>query len=156
MTEQDTHSNPDEEDALFRLLRQIDLTPEASQRDIASAIGVSLGRLNAQLRTATADGFIKISERQSSDKRQRFSYVLTQRGAESKAQLTDRFLDRKRAEFNALYAELTGSSRQDMPPSNRTLTMTNNLAPIPELFVSYDSAQKMKMEAAELLSLIHI
>ena len=27
-----------------------------------------------------------------------------------------------------------------------------NLAPIPELFVSYDSAQKMKLEAAELTS----
>ena len=30
--------------------------------------------------------------------------------------------------------------------------MQNNLAPIPELFVSYDSAQKMKLEAAELVS----
>ena len=30
--------------------------------------------------------------------------------------------------------------------------MQNNLAPIPELYVSYDSAQKMKMEAADLTS----
>ncbi|MEM9785146.1 MAG: adenylyltransferase, partial [Pseudomonadota bacterium] len=28
----------------------------------------------------------------------------------------------------------------------------DNLAPIPELFVSYDSAQKMKLEAADLVS----
>ncbi|HAB75943.1 MAG TPA: hypothetical protein DCE64_01645, partial [Planktomarina temperata] len=30
--------------------------------------------------------------------------------------------------------------------------MQNNLTPIPELYVSYDSAQKMKLEAAELTS----
>jgi sulfate adenylyltransferase len=30
--------------------------------------------------------------------------------------------------------------------------MQNNLTPIPELYVSYDSAQKIKMEAAELVS----
>ncbi|MFC3614002.1 bifunctional sulfate adenylyltransferase/adenylylsulfate kinase [Lutimaribacter marinistellae] len=32
------------------------------------------------------------------------------------------------------------------------MTMLANLAPIPELYVSYDSAQKMKAEAAELVS----
>ena len=30
--------------------------------------------------------------------------------------------------------------------------MENNLAPIPELYVSYDSAQKLKVEAADLVS----
>ena len=30
--------------------------------------------------------------------------------------------------------------------------MQNNLAPIPELYVSYESAQKLKVEAAELVS----
>jgi sulfate adenylyltransferase len=32
------------------------------------------------------------------------------------------------------------------------MSMPENLAPIPELFVSYDSAQKLKIEAAELVS----
>lgn len=32
------------------------------------------------------------------------------------------------------------------------MTMLSNLAPIPELFVSYDSAQKLKVEAADLTS----
>jgi len=32
------------------------------------------------------------------------------------------------------------------------MSMLSNLAPIPELFVSYDSAQKLKGEAAELVS----
>ena len=32
------------------------------------------------------------------------------------------------------------------------MTMLPNLAPIPELFVSYDSAQKLKVEAGQLVS----
>ncbi|MEX0366733.1 MAG: bifunctional sulfate adenylyltransferase/adenylylsulfate kinase [Ruegeria sp.] len=32
------------------------------------------------------------------------------------------------------------------------MTMLSNLAPIPELYVSYDSAQKLKVEAADLIS----
>ena len=32
------------------------------------------------------------------------------------------------------------------------MTMLSNLAPIPELYVSYESAQKLKVEASELTS----
>ncbi|MFO7805491.1 MAG: bifunctional sulfate adenylyltransferase/adenylylsulfate kinase [Paracoccaceae bacterium] len=143
----------DEEEALFRLLRQLDLAPASSQRDIAAALGVSLGRLNAQLKDAVAAGLIKIGDRDSPDRRKRVAYGLTARGAAEKSRLTDRFLARKFAEYDALHAELTGSASAYVPSSNRTHPMQNNLAPIPELYVSYDSAQKMKMEAADLTSL---
>jgi hypothetical protein len=43
-----------EEDLLFRLLRQLDAAPDASQRATAGALGVSLGRLNALLRARPA------------------------------------------------------------------------------------------------------
>ncbi len=142
----------DEEDVLFRLLRQIDLSPDASQRAIAQAIGVSLGRLNGHLKAAIADGFIQTSDSKSTDKRSRVSYLLTLKGASQKARLTDRFLARKFAEYDALHAELTGAASGQMPPHNRNTIMENNLAPIPELYVSYDSAQKLKVEAADLVS----
>ena len=142
----------EDEDLLFRLLRQVDLAPEASQRVTAQAIGVSLGRLNTTLRAATESGFIKVTERDGPDKRQRYSYSLTPRGGSEKNRLTNAFLARKFAEYDALYAELTGTHTGLTPFSDRTKLMENNLAPIPELFVSYDSAQKMKMEAAELTS----
>ncbi|MEJ6746754.1 MAG: bifunctional sulfate adenylyltransferase/adenylylsulfate kinase, partial [Yoonia sp.] len=38
------------------------------------------------------------------------------------------------------------------PFKHRTKLMQNNLAPVPELYVSYDSSQKMKLEAADLTS----
>ena len=85
---------------MFRLLRELDVSPDASQRAIAANLGVSLGRLNALLRDATAAGFVKIGDKDSTDKRQRYSYTLTTRGAGEKNRLTDQFLARKFAEYD--------------------------------------------------------
>ncbi|MEL6913711.1 MAG: bifunctional sulfate adenylyltransferase/adenylylsulfate kinase [Pseudomonadota bacterium] len=144
--------SPLHEDQLFKLLRQLDTAPGASQRALAAAIGVSLGRLNGLLKEATDAGLVKITESASHDKRQRMAYALTPRGAGEKNRLTDTFLKRKFAEYDALHAELTGTTSGLSPAKHGSRLMQNNLAPIPELYVSYDSAQKMKMEAAELTS----
>ena len=142
----------DEDGNVFRLLRQLDLAPEASQRSIAEALGLSLGTLNTRLKSAEAAGFIKISERSGPDRRQRFAYVLTPRGAAEKNRLTESFLARKLAEYEALHAELTGTASGLVPIKHRTELMQNNLAPISELYVSYESAQKLKVEAGNLVS----
>ncbi|MEO0655519.1 MAG: bifunctional sulfate adenylyltransferase/adenylylsulfate kinase, partial [Pseudomonadota bacterium] len=143
----------DQEDQLFRLLRQLDAAPDASQRATAQALGISLGRLNSQLHTAVEAGFVRLTDRNSPDRRQRVAYALTSKGAAQKARLVDRFLARKRDEYNALHAELTGSEGPLRIPGNRTVSMQiTNHAPIPELYVSYDSAQKLKVEAGDLPS----
>jgi sulfate adenylyltransferase len=142
----------EEEDLRFRLLRQLDIASDASQRATAAAVGVSLGKLNALLKAAIDAKFVKITERAGADKRKRFAYSLTPRGASEKNRLTNAFLTRKFAEYDALHAELTGTNTGFTPFSDRTKLMQNNLAPIPELYVSFDSAQKMKMDAAELTS----
>ena len=140
------------DDQLFRLLHQLDIAPDASQRTTAGALGVSLGRLNAQLRAATDAGLVTVADRSGPDKRQRFKYELTSRGATEKIRLTDSFLVRKLEEYDALHAELTGTTSGLLALKKRTPLMLSNLAPIPELFVSYDSAQKLKVEAADLTS----
>ncbi|WP_027244435.1 bifunctional sulfate adenylyltransferase/adenylylsulfate kinase [Leisingera daeponensis] len=152
MPETLTTSTPDEQDLLFRLLRQLDAAPDASQRTTAAALGISLGRLNTLLRSAAEGGLVTVSARPGPDKRQRFAYSLTTRGAAEKVRLTDQFLARKLAEYNALHAELTGSASGLPPLKHRTNPMQSNLAPIPELYVSYESAPKLKVEAADLVS----
>ena len=139
-------------DDLFRLLRQVDLTPDAPQRQMARGLGVSLGRFNTQLRKAVEDGLIRVGPRDSTDKRQRMGYALTPRGAAEKNRLVDAFLKRKFQEYDALHAELTGHATGLSPLKPRSNAMQSNLTPIPELYVSYDSAQKLKMEAADLTS----
>jgi sulfate adenylyltransferase len=142
----------DEEAALFRLLRQINIAPGASQRAIAGTLGVSLGRINGQLKAAIASGFVQTSDHAGQDRRKRVTYLLTHKGATEQARLTDRFLARKFAEYDALHAELTGNSSGYVPPNHRTTLMQNNLSPIPELYVSYESAQKLKVDAGNLVS----
>ena len=149
MTTLTQHRSVEDED---HLLRQLDLAPLASQRALAAALNVSLGRLNAQLRWATEHGFIKITDSDNADKRKRVAYAITPRGGSEKNRLTDAFLKRKFAEYDALHAELTGTTTGLSPFKHRTKLMQNNLAPIPELYVSFDSAQKMKMDAADLTS----
>ncbi|AHM04337.1 Sulfate adenylyltransferase, dissimilatory-type / Adenylylsulfate kinase [Roseibacterium elongatum DSM 19469] len=141
-----------EDDQLFRLLRQLDTAPDASQRATAQALGISLGRLNAQLRAVAEAGLVRITDRPGPDKRQRYAYALTSRGAAEKARLTDRFLARKLAEYDALHAELTGSGSGFLSSKPRIQVMQNHHAPIQELYVSPDSAQKLKREAADLPS----
>ncbi|RYH08634.1 bifunctional sulfate adenylyltransferase/adenylylsulfate kinase [Tropicimonas sp. IMCC6043] len=143
---------PEEEDLLFRLLRQLDREPEASQRSTAAALGISLGRLNAVLRATAAAGLVKITERAGPDRRQRFAYSITARGAAEQSRLRDEFLARKFAEYDALHAELTGTTSGLTPSKARTKPMQPIHAPIPELYVSYESAQKLKVEAADLPS----
>ena len=139
-------------DLLFRLLRQLERMPGASQRATAEALGISLGRLNSHLRAASDAGLITVNDRPGPDRRQRFAYALTPEGAALKDQLVQTFLTRKFAEYAALHAELTGSAADLVPLKYRSNLMHSNLAPIPELYVSYDSAQKLKVEAGDLVS----
>ena len=74
------------------------------------------------------------------------------RGGAEKSRLTEKFLARKLAEYDALHIELTGTTTGLNLIKSRTQLMQNNLSPIPELFVSYQSAQKFKVEATELTS----
>lgn len=152
MTAPKSNISAAEEDMRFRLLRQLDTTPDATQRATAEALGISLGRLNTLLRKTAEQGLIDISARDGPDKRQRYAYAITARGAAEKNRLTDQFLKRKFAEYEALHAELTGTTSGLVPFNSRMQIMQNNLAPIPELYVSYESAQKMKTEAADLVS----
>ena len=144
--------NTEEQDQLFRLLRQLEINPGAAQRQMAAALSISLGRLNTLLRMATDVGLVERSTKKSTDKRQRIAYVLTSRGASEKIQLTETFLSRKFAEYDALHDELTGTTSGLSTLTNRTKLMQTNLSPIPELFVSHESAQKLKVEAGNLTS----
>ncbi|WP_425037736.1 bifunctional sulfate adenylyltransferase/adenylylsulfate kinase [Primorskyibacter sp. S187A] len=152
MPRSETELQADGDDLLFRLLRQLEDPGTPSQRAMAETLGVSLGRINTMLRRAVELGLVALQERESSDRRSRVTYAITPLGRTEKNRLIDQFLARKFSEYNALCAELTGATTDLNPFKNRILQMQNNLAPIPELYVSYDSAQKLKVDAADLVS----
>lgn len=93
-------------DARFRIMRLLETKPDLSQRQIASELGISLGAVNYCLKALASKGYVKVQNFGESNRKWRYAYVLTPRGAMAKARLTTRFLRRKLAEYEALKAEI--------------------------------------------------
>jgi EPS-associated MarR family transcriptional regulator len=98
------HTLPD--DVRFRLLRYLADHPEASQRDLAQDLGISLGKVNYCLRALVERGWVKIRNFKNSRNKAAYAYYLTGKGFEQKVAVTMQFLQRKIAEHNALTREI--------------------------------------------------
>ena len=89
--------------ALLKLLQD---QPQPSQRDLALAMGVSLGKANYCLKALMEKGMVKFGNfRRNPDKGQ-YAYLLTPAGLEEKSRITMAFLRRKVAEYEALEKEI--------------------------------------------------
>ena len=95
-----------QEDTHFRVLRLLQENPAMTQRDIANAVGISLGALNYCLNALMDRGLIKIGNFRRSERKLSYAYLLTPSGIARKAELTARFLNRKVAEYEKLKAEI--------------------------------------------------
>ena len=94
------------DDLSVALLRQLAESPDASQRELAQANGVSLGKLNYALRALIDKGWVKAGNFRRSPNKLGYAYLLTPSGIEAKAQLTRRFLARKMREYDQLHSEI--------------------------------------------------
>jgi len=90
----------------YKLMRMIEANPEMSQRDLARALGVSLGKANYCLRAVARKGWVKAVNFRNSRNKAAYIYQLTPRGIEQKARLTVRFLALKLREYEALRKEI--------------------------------------------------
>lgn len=100
------------EDVRFKILRMIEAHPEYSQRDLADALGISLGGVNYCLRALIDKGFVKVANFRRSDNKLRYSYLLTPTGISERALLTRRFLQRKIREYEIVKAEIDDLMRE--------------------------------------------
>lgn len=99
------------EDIHFRILRMIEKNPQASQREIAQELGVSLGGVNYCLNALIEKGHVKIENFRRSKNKLGYVYVLTPEGFTHKAGLAVRFIKRKMAEYEAIKAEIEALKR---------------------------------------------
>ena len=90
----------------LKLLRLLQEDPTGSQRALARALGISLGGANHALQALLERGWIEVQNFTRSDHRRGYLYRLTPDGLSQKARLADRLLQRKRAEHQALLAEI--------------------------------------------------
>ena len=94
------------EDLTFQALRQLQANPNLSQRQLANALGMSLGRTHYCVRALIERGLVKVEHFRTSKNKLGYAYLLTPEGIETKARITAYFLERKRAEYDALKQEL--------------------------------------------------
>lgn len=95
----------DKESAL-RLMRVLQVSRTANQRELVARSGMSLGSLNFCLKALMAKGLVKMQNFAQSRNKLAYVYVLTPFGISDKADLTRRFLERKKNEYEALKTEI--------------------------------------------------
>ncbi len=95
-----------QEDTHFRVLRLLQENPEMSQRELAGAVGVSVGGIHYVLNALIDKGLVKLGNFTAAEDKRRYAYVLTTKGVSQRAKLTKEFLARKMAEYEALRKEI--------------------------------------------------
>ena len=96
----------DEKQDHFDLLRKIKERPSSTQRELASELGFSLGKLNYCLKSLKKKGHIKLKNFQNNKNKINYAYILTPRGLAIKTKLTVNFMKRKMKEYDELSREL--------------------------------------------------
>lgn len=102
-----------DEDAAVALLRVIAEHPEYSQRQLASELGVSLGKAHYLLKALLAKGWVKAQNFQRNEKKLGYLYMLTPSGVRHRMQLTQSFLARKEREYVKLRSQIS-ALRKDL------------------------------------------
>ena len=102
-----------DEDAAVALLRLIEEHPEYSQRQLARALGVSLGKTHYLLKALLGKGWVKAQNFQRSDRKLGYLYMLTPSGIRERLNLTQAFLARKEREFVQLRSQIS-ALRKDL------------------------------------------
>lgn len=90
----------------LKILRHLDENPDVNQRELARALGVSLGKANYCLKALIEKGFVKAQNFRNSDNKRAYLYVLTPEGLEAKMRISVAFLRRKMQEYEQLKQEI--------------------------------------------------
>lgn len=105
-----------QEDVRFRILRLLQGNPDMSQRELAAAVGISVGAVHYVLAALVEKGFVKFGRFTAAEDRRRYAYVLTPRGIGERTAITRHFLARKMEEYQALKAEIDALSAEMEEP----------------------------------------
>ena len=94
------------EERQLKALKLLQENPELSQRQLADALGVSLGAANYCLKALVEKGWVKLENFQKNPNKLGYLYLLTPMGIAAKTRLTASFLKRKLDEYELLKREI--------------------------------------------------
>ena len=90
----------------YKILKLLSNNADLNQRQLADALGVSLGKTNYCLKALIEKGMIKAGNFRSNPNKEAYAYLLTPKGIDEKARVTLRFLKHKQTEYETLQVEL--------------------------------------------------
>ncbi|MHB1322003.1 MAG: MarR family EPS-associated transcriptional regulator [Acidithiobacillus ferrivorans] len=96
----------------YHLLKLLTEHPESTQRELAAAMGISLGKANYCINALIEKGMVKTDNFRRNPHKGVYAYLLTPEGVQEKARVTVRFLHRKMAEYDTLQAEIAALRRE--------------------------------------------
>lgn len=99
-------NNEFQEELKLRIMRVLEENPNATQRDIARKLNVSLGGVNYCIKALVDRGWVKLNRFAKSERKMGYAYILTPQGISEKTRITARFLERKMAEYESLQQEI--------------------------------------------------
>ena len=95
-----------ENEEVLRIFREIYKSPQMTQRELSSRLGISLGKINFLINALIERGFVKVENFRKSSSKSAYLYYLTPMGIEKKARTTQLFLKRKIREYEWLAKEI--------------------------------------------------
>ena len=90
----------------FDILRTIQKKPELTQREMATVLGFSLGKLNYCLKALNKKRLIKIKNFKRNPNKLDYAYLLTPKGISLKLKLTINYMKSISKEYDKLKIEL--------------------------------------------------
>jgi len=102
----------DEKQDHFNILRKLNKNSKYTQRDLASELGFSLGKLNYCLKELKKKGLIKLKNFKKNNNKINYIYILTPSGLAQKTKLTVNFMQRKMKEYEELKKELENNEKE--------------------------------------------
>ena len=96
----------------FNVLRKVNSNPNISQRELASQLNLSLGKVNYCLKSLKSKGLVKIKNFKKSENKLRYAYILTPKGISEKTKITISFMKRKMREYDELKSEIEETNKK--------------------------------------------
>lgn len=103
---------PFSDEHVMKALSVLEKQPELSQRQLAKALDMSLGKTHYILNSLIDVGLVKVENFKRSDNKLGYAYLLTPRGLVEKAKVTKRFLSRKQREYKELERQIADLTKE--------------------------------------------
>jgi EPS-associated MarR family transcriptional regulator len=88
----------------LNILKNIETT--SSQKSLARELEISVGKVNYVLKALVEKGLVKAENFFANKNKNQYKYLLTKEGFQTKVELTESFIKRKKEEYEQLQNEL--------------------------------------------------